>query len=145
MVTALVWSDALAGYRFRAGHPLDPRRLELTMALIRAMDLAGGPDRPIIAPRDATDDELLTVHAPDYVAAVREASASALSSSTATRARVRAGYGLGTEDVPIVPRMHEMSRHAVGATLTAAELVAAGRLSDVESAHSFWVGAFRGP
>ena len=126
MVTALVWSDALAGYRFRAGHPLDPRRLELTMALIRAMDLAGGPDRPIIAPRDATDDELLTVHAPDYVAAVRDASAAA-SSSSATRARARAGFGLGTEDVPIVPRMHEMSRHAVGATLTAAELVATGR------------------
>jgi cysteine-rich repeat protein len=33
---------------------------------------------------------------------------------------------------------------AIGATPTG-ELVAAGRLGDVESANSFWVGAFRGP
>lgn len=126
MVTALVWTDALAGYRFRPGHPLDPRRLELTVALIRAMGLAGGTDRPIIEPREATDDELRTVHDAGYVDAVRAASAAA-GSGSGTRARAEARYGLGTEDVPIVPRMHEMSRHAVGATLTAAELVASGR------------------
>jgi hypothetical protein len=33
---------------------------------------------------------------------------------------------------------------AIGAIPTG-ELVAAGRLSDVENANSFWVGAFRGP
>jgi acetoin utilization protein AcuC len=116
---ALVWADELARYRFRPGHPLDPRRLELTVSLIRAMGLAGAGDRPIVAPRDATDDELGTVHHGDYIAAVRRVSAD-------PRARVHPAFGLGTEDVPIVHGMHEMARAVVGATLTAAELVASG-------------------
>jgi hypothetical protein len=33
---------------------------------------------------------------------------------------------------------------AIGASPTG-ELIAAGRLADVEDANSFWVGAFRGP
>ena len=112
----------MAGYRFQAGHPLDPRRLELTYELIRAMDLAGGPDRPIIEPRDATDEELLTVHAPEYVDAVRRVSSD-------PSARVDPRFGLGTEDVPVTSGMHEMSRAVVGSTLTAAELVASGRVT----------------
>jgi acetoin utilization protein AcuC len=117
---ALVWSDELARYRFRPGHPLDPRRLELTMSLIRAMDLAGGPDRPIVPPRDATDAEVLTVHSPEYVEAVRRVSAD-------PSARVHPRFGLGTEDVPIVADMHAMARAVVGSTLTAAELVGSGQ------------------
>jgi acetoin utilization protein AcuC len=117
---ALVWADELARYRFRPGHPLDPRRLELTVSLIRAMGLAGSADRPIVPPRDATEEELRTVHHADYIAAVRSVSAD-------PRARVHPTFGLGTEDVPIVHGMHEMARAVVGATLTAAELVASGR------------------
>jgi acetoin utilization protein AcuC len=115
---ALVWSDELARYRFRPGHPLDPRRLELTMDLIRAMELVSD-DRPVVEPGPATDEDLLTVHDPDYVDAVKAVS------DDPSRAIDRR-FGLGTEDVPIVPRMHEMSRAVVGSTLTAARLVASG-------------------
>lgn len=110
----------MARYRFRPGHPLDPLRLELTVDLIRTMGLAGGEDRPIIAPRHATDDELRTVHDDDYIDAVRHA-------ADTPRAAIDPRFGLGTEDVPIVPGMHEMSRAVVGSTLTAAEIVASGR------------------
>lgn len=120
MNCALVWSDELARYRFRPGHPLDPRRLELTVSLIRDLGLAGDGTHPIIAPRDATDDELLTVHAPDYIAAVQLV-------SRQPAARVDPRFGLGTEDVPIVEDMHRMARAVVGSTLTAAELVASGQ------------------
>jgi acetoin utilization protein AcuC len=117
---ALVWADELAEYRFRPGHPLDPRRLELTMSLIRAMGLVGDPRRPVVEPRDATDQELLTVHSGPYVDAVKTASHRPV-------APVDPRFGLGTADVPIVAGMHEMSRAVVGSTLTAAELVASGR------------------
>jgi acetoin utilization protein AcuC len=117
---ALVWSDDLARYRFRPGHPLDPRRLELTWSLIRSMGLAGDDRRPVIAPRDATDAEVLTVHTAEYVEAVRTVSRD-------PAAAVPRRFGLGTDDVPVVPRMHEMARAVVGSTLTAAELVATGR------------------
>jgi acetoin utilization protein AcuC len=119
---ALVWSDDLARYRFRPGHPLDPRRLELTWSLIQAMSLVGDDRRPVVAPRDATDAELLTVHSSDYLDAVRAVSEN-------PGARVAARYGLGTDDVPIVPGMHDMARAVVGSTLTAAELVASGSVT----------------
>lgn len=37
-------------------------------------------------------------------------------------------YGLGTDDVPIVPGMHDPAAHIVGATLRAAELVMSGEV-----------------
>src|SRR5690606_26244608 len=37
--TALIWDDSLAEYRFTRTHPLNPRRLELTLELIRRLDL----------------------------------------------------------------------------------------------------------
>lgn len=117
MRCALVWSDELAGYRFRPGHPLDPRRLELTVSLIRAMDLLEG--HAVVEPGPSTDAELLSVHDEDYVEAVRTVSAD-------PGAPVDPRFGLGTQDVPVVPRMHEMSRAVVGSTLTAARLVAVG-------------------
>ncbi len=120
MTCALVWADELAAYRFRPGHPLDPRRLELTASLIRTLGLVGGTDRPVVVPRDATDAELLTVHSAEYVEAVRQVSRD-------PTAAVDRRWGLGTEDVPVVPGMHEMARAVVGSTLTAAELVATGQ------------------
>ncbi len=117
---ALVWSSDLARYRFRPGHPLDPRRLELTWSLLQAMGLAGDDRRPVIAPRDATEAELLTVHEAEYIEAVRTVSRDPLTP-------VDRRFGLGTEDVPVVAGMHEMARAVVGSTLTAAEIVASGR------------------
>ena len=119
---ALVWTDELARYRFRPGHPLDPRRLELTVGLIRAMDLVGDADRPIIPPREATEEELRTVHDADYIEAVQVVSSDPWM-------RVDRRFGLGTDDVPVVPHMHEMSRSVVGSTLKAAELVASGEVT----------------
>lgn len=114
----LIWSDELAGYRFRPGHPLDPRRLELTVSLIRALELVESGQ--VVEPDPSDDQDLRLVHEPDYVQAVRTAS-----DNPGTRIDPR--YGLGTQDVPIVERMHEMSRAVVGSTLTAARLVAAGQ------------------
>lgn len=118
MDVALVWSDELAGYRFRSGHPLDPRRLELTVSLIQAMELVD--DSMIVAPGPGTDEDLRPIHDPEYIDAVRTVSAD-------PRAPVDRRFGLGTQDVPTVQRMHEMSRAVVASTLTAAELVASGR------------------
>lgn len=119
--TALLWDGALAGYRFRPGHPLDPRRLELTVGLIRSLGLAGGAERPVVAARPATEEELLLAHAPEYVEAVRRLSL------PGARPEEGLPWGLGTEDTPVVERMHEMGLGVVGATLAAAEEVMSGR------------------
>lgn len=112
--TAFIWDDALASYRFAPEHPLNPRRLELTLSLIRALGLLDGDDVLVRPPRPATDDELLTVHTREFLNAVR-------------KAEPNPRYGLGTEDVPVVPGMHDACARVVGATLTAAELVMTGQ------------------
>ena len=67
---ALVWDDDLSRYGFERAHPMNPRRLALTVELIRALGLAGDALRPILPPRLATTDELLLVHDRAFVVAV---------------------------------------------------------------------------
>ncbi|HEU0298059.1 MAG TPA: hypothetical protein VFR37_01365, partial [Longimicrobium sp.] len=58
---ALVWDPAVTGYRFRPDHPFNPRRLELAVSLIEALGLVDDLAR-VVAPRMATEAELLAVH-----------------------------------------------------------------------------------
>lgn len=126
--TALVWDAGLAGYRFRPGHPLDPRRLELTVDLIHQLGLveggpagpASGSASPVLPPRRATEEELLLAHSREYVDAVRRLS------SPGADPRDGWAYGLGTEDTPVVEGMHEAASVVAGATLVAAEWVMGG-------------------
>src|SRR4051795_12255741 len=62
-------------YAHGQGHPMRPERFLLTERLIDAYGMLGG-DRVVAVPaREATDEELLLVHAPHYVAAGRGAGA----------------------------------------------------------------------
>ena len=122
MRTALVWDPRITSYRFRPDHPFNPRRLELTVSLIEALGLVGTPTARMVAPRLATEAELLRVHAPDYVAAVKRLSEPGADLSEAWR------WGLGTDDTPVFPGMHQVTSLVVGATLRAAELVMQGEV-----------------
>jgi acetoin utilization protein AcuC len=118
--TAFIWDDVLASYRFHPEHPLNPRRLELTLGLIRRLGLVGDEARPLIAPRLATESEILSVHGAAYVDAVKRAPGGTIDAAALAR------FGLGTEDVPVVAGMHEASLRIAGATLSAAEAVMSG-------------------
>jgi acetoin utilization protein AcuC len=117
--SAVVWDDALAAYDFGAGHPLAPIRVQLAMHLVRELGLLEGPDVTVITPVECTDDALLTVHDPEFVEAVRRASADP--------SQVDLHRGLGTDDVPTFAGMHEASRAVCGATLAAAQAVHSGQ------------------
>lgn len=121
--TALVWDDGLADYRFTAEHPLNPRRLELTLGLIRACGLLDDDMRRLVPARHASEDELLLAHAPEFVDAVKRAS-----SGEASLPLLQA-FGLGSQDVPVVAGMHANAAHVAGATLRAAELVMSGEVT----------------
>jgi acetoin utilization protein AcuC len=120
---ALIWDDALVTYRFNPEHPLNPLRLELTLALIRELGLLDGTHARIEAPRDVADAELEAVHDVAYIDMVKRASA-----GNAPRATLQA-FGLGTADVPVVPGMHDAAARVCGATLRAAELVMSGAVT----------------
>jgi acetoin utilization protein AcuC len=119
--SALVWDPAVTSYRFRPDHPFNPKRLDLSISLIEALGLLDGTTCRMVAPRMATDEELLAVHSREYVDAVKRFSAGG-SSEGAGR------YGLGTEDTPIFPGMHDVTALVTGATLRAAELVMSGEV-----------------
>lgn len=118
---ALVWDPAAVAYRFGPDHPFNPRRLDLTVSLIEALRLVDDRRFPVVRPTPAPREALLLVHDPEYVDAVRR-----LGSSESPDADAGLGWGLGTEDNPIFPRMHEATAAVVGGTLKAAELVMSG-------------------
>jgi acetoin utilization protein AcuC len=121
--TALIWDPAVTGYFFRPDHPFNPKRLELTVSLLEAMELVGGERCPVVAPRPATDAELLRVHSAGYVDAVKRFSVPGADTSDAYH------WGLGTDDTPVFPRMHEVTSLVVGGTIQAAELVMSGEVT----------------
>jgi acetoin utilization protein AcuC len=118
---ALIWDPGVTAYRFRPDHPFNPRRLELTVSLIEALGLVGSGGARIAPPRMATEAELLAVHDGDYVEAVRRFSAGGDPSGAAR-------WGLGTDDTPIFPGMHEVTSLVCGSTLRAAEMVMSGEV-----------------
>ena len=114
---AVVWDDALRSYDFGPGHPFDPVRWRLTMALAGDLGVLSAPAVTMISPAPATDGELETVHDGAYVEAVRHA-------GRALDPNPR--FGLGTDDNPVFEGMHEAAALVVGATMTAARSVWSG-------------------
>ena len=120
---ALIWDPVFTTYRFGPDHPFNPRRLQLTVSLMEELGLLSGDGLRVVPPRQATDEELLLVHDPEYVDAVRRLGAGDAAPGEARR------WGLGTEDTPVFPGMHEATAAVVGGTLVAAELVMGGEVS----------------
>ena len=125
-VARVVWSTELLGYDFGPGHPMSSDRIDLTVALAAGLGLLERPDVAVVAAGEAPDELLTTVHEPAYVAAVRAASAF----GTADEAR-----GLGTEDNPVFPGMHEAAARMVAGSVDAALAVWRG-----EAEHAVNVG-----
>jgi acetoin utilization protein AcuC len=106
--TLVVWNSKLLSYDL-GEHPLNPVRVELTMAL--AHELGVLERVRIEAPEPADDATLLKIHTQAYVDAVKHAT----DRST--------GHGLNTPDNPVFPHMHDASALVAGATVRAAEAV----------------------
>jgi acetoin utilization protein AcuC len=115
---AFVYAPSLSAYRLGEDHPFKPLRLELTRSLLHASGLLHTAHE--VAPEPFGEAQLLALHAPEFVAAVRAVSAGG-------RVEDAARYGLGTPDNPIFPGMHEAILEVCGATLRAVRLVAEGR------------------
>lgn len=121
MSTSVVvaWDEAFTDYNFGPSHPMAPVRIDLTIRLARALGVLDQPNVTIVAPPPASDELLLTVHTERYLAAVKRAAADPT--------RVDLEFGLGTEDDPCFPAMHEATARVVGGTVAAAQAVYEGR------------------
>ncbi len=124
---AMVWDDRLVGYDLGPEHPLAPVRVELTVELIRGIGLPDLAHVDVVRPGDFDEAELLRLHRPSYVEAVRRLSAypDGLGGDHVT-------YGLGPGDTPAFAGMHETSMLVNAATKEAARLVWEG-----DAVHAF--------
>ena len=110
--TAVIWDEGLLAYDM-GDHPLDPVRVELTIALATELGVLSRPGVRLVTPRPADEAALTRVHRPEYLDAVRMAPADPFFT----------GWGLNTADNPVFQGMHEASARICGATLAAAEAV----------------------
>ncbi len=114
----VMWDDRYTAYDFGPGHPMHPSRLDLTVRLARELGLLDHDDVRVRPVRQATDEELLSVHTAEHVAEVRRVSFDP--------SGARGRHGVGTDDTPAFAGMHEASALAVGGTLLACEAVWSG-------------------
>jgi acetoin utilization protein AcuC len=114
----VIWNPEFVDYDFGVGHPMTPIRLDLTIRLATELGLLDNPEHVVAPEGMASDDDLLRVHTPALLFAVRRAGEDPRYPAL--------DHGVGTDDVPAFVGMHEASAMAVGATLTAARLVASG-------------------
>jgi acetoin utilization protein AcuC len=126
----VAWDEQLTDYHFGPDHPLAPVRVELTMQLAHQFGLWNQPGVTMAAPDPATDADLALVHDARYIAAVRAVSRTPERPDAGgldqTQLRDASTFGLGTEDNPVFPGMHEASALIAGATLAAARAVWSG-------------------
>jgi len=114
----VVHGRGLEDYGFGAGHPFNPIRLRMTMELCDALGLLDGYD--FVEPEPATEEDLLTVHSLTYLRLVQEASRGEGDAADLLQ------YGIGSQDNPVTPHLHEACARVVGAVLGACRMVIAG-------------------
>jgi acetoin utilization protein AcuC len=114
----LIGSEIYRGSTYGSRHPLAIPRVSTTLDLIRALGWIA-PDRYLDSPL-ASDDELARFHARDYIAALRRAE-----SSQHVAEADRQRYQIGCNGNPIFTEMFRRPATAAGASLMAADLLAA--------------------
>ncbi|MFQ5933709.1 MAG: acetoin utilization protein AcuC [Dehalococcoidia bacterium] len=114
---AYIYEDALSQHVLREGHPFVPSRLRCTYELLEAYGAFEAENSLLAKPRHATDEEALTFHTADYVAAVKGFSKG---SALAEPAR----YNFNAHgDNPTYPGMFEAATLVSGGSLVAADLL----------------------
>ena len=117
---AIVRDETLADYNFGEDHPMAPIRVQLAWRLAYDMGLFRAPNaRLLTRVEPAGVHDLVKIHTPDFLSAVRTAG------HTGNPGDPR--FGMGTDDVPVFPHMHEASAHLCGATLAVVKEVYEGR------------------
>lgn len=115
----LIWDPGMLRYDFGDAHPFHPLRWELTWRLAASLGVTAGLE--LVAPEPASDRVLGMVHSADYIGAVRRASAP---DGYGGVGHGSVGYGLGTDDNPVFPGMHEAAALIAGGSVAAARAIA---------------------
>ena len=119
---AFVYDDVLAAHVLSETHPMKPLRLKYTYELLKSYDAFDGPNATLVKPRQATEEEILWYHTPDYLRAVQS-----LSRGDTLLDDARFNFGPG--DNPAYEGIYEAAVWSTGGSLTAVELLASGEVN----------------
>ncbi|MFD2116170.1 acetoin utilization protein AcuC [Paenibacillus yanchengensis] len=109
-------------YKFNDEHPFHPLRADLTIQLLQAQ--LALTKQQIVQPTLITDDHILTsIHRTEYIQAVQAASDAGQQIVTPTFIEK---YGIGTEDTPPFPGLHQAALAIVSGSVAAADAVMNG-------------------
>ncbi len=114
---AFLYNDEFQEYDFSPTHPLKPIRLKLTYELLKDYGVFGSSQVKVIPGRLATDGELMLVHAPEYIGAVKKIS------ETGSEPSYAYAFGIGPGDNPAFKGMHEASSLIAGCSIVAIDEV----------------------
>ncbi len=118
----LIYTEDYQKYNFGRDHPLRPLRLELTYSLMEKLKLLEHQRLSIMKPRLASQQEIESVHSPQYVEVVKKLSVNPKDNNLIQSLNPYR-YGLGPGDNPIFKGMYEATALVCGASLIAAENV----------------------
>jgi acetoin utilization deacetylase AcuC-like enzyme len=111
-LTQVFYDPAMLRHEPEGDHPENPKRLDAAMESVRALERQSR--LTVVAPRPATEDEILRVHTPQYLKLVR--------------AEIGAGRRtLSTGDTEISPGSLGAALAAAGTVVSAVDAVAGGR------------------
>jgi acetoin utilization protein AcuC len=112
----VIYAPAYRTYTFGDAHPFSPIRVDMTLDLLESL----GHRMSLLRPVAATREEILGLHAEDYVSRVEALSEGRDVSDNRD-------FGLATQDTPAFPGMDEAARSLVGGTLLGARMILEGR------------------
>ena len=118
MEVGFVHTENFSQYNFGSGHPLTPKRIELTYDLMKAYNLFENPNLKLITPRSATEEEVLRIHKVSYLSKLKE-----LNNVGGNPYQAFPKFGLGPGDNPIFSGMYDAAMAVCGASLTAADYI----------------------
>lgn len=104
------YSERFSEYDFGPHHPMRPIRLALAYRLMEDYGLFEGEDVRVVEPPLAGEEDLLSVHHPDYLEAVRSEKPDPF-------------FGLGTDDNPVFRGIYDASRLVAGGSIDAARRI----------------------
>ena len=113
---AFVYTDDYVDYHLSDTHPLQQKRLLMTHRRLEAESAFQPARSSLIAPAPASEADLLRVHSPEYLDALRRLSAG-------DTVPDKKHFGFGTLDNPPFPGMWEASLLYAGGSLDCARLV----------------------
>jgi acetoin utilization protein AcuC len=118
---AFIYSPRLEEISYPPEHPFNTSRAKKTREIINSMGLLAAPDRIEVPPEPADRIILKKFHSARYLHALQDASNGKWNYEALN-------MGLGTSDCPVFKGVYEYAVLAVGATITAAQLILDGKV-----------------